>query len=628
LTHSFFCSFYKRLNVSDAFKAFLLLLFVFSQTAHGQNILESGTATLNRTGCTISGGIINITGTGNIQANKAYLNSETTLEEIDMHFGIKINSLDGSGNYAFGIGKNGGLAGTLVKFGGTASGCTISVYRLNGTIQTLVSQIPLPFNLNTGVDYTVRVGKRIRNLLIEIMPDDSSNYFYNDSLSYPTPFFGLLWGSPFIGCETGTIAVSDFILTTPLNLSPRLAVWGDSFIEGSSLPLPEQRYVSLIKDSITYQNVSIMGRGGESSSSINTRFSKESRWFSGSKYALVAIGVNDNSFSTWKTNMEKHIDTLKMHNIVPIIATLSPRADRLPFIAQVNNWIRNVYNGAYVDASLAVSPTGTYWGTGMGMTDSIHPTPAGHQAIYDRITLEAPYIFRDSSVFTIDYMNEVTFENVAESLEYSALSNFTASLPGNLLQIPVIPGENIYFRDTATTPGIHILFDVLAVPKRPAAPTNPIIDQVALTFDWTNNSFFPDVSDYEFSIDSGAIWTTCFQKPISNPGSSFVQLRVRATISSFKSSVLYFDATTVGLEPLAQNNNILVYPNPISDRLVIENISEATRLAIYSAEGLLIKEVLLENEMTVINTGELSAGFYILTLNNRSLNKSFKIVKK
>jgi lysophospholipase L1-like esterase len=606
---------------------YIITSFLLAATsASAQNMLETGIGELSLIGCTSSGSSLNITGTGSMHSNKAYFNSETTLEEMDMLFDVRIVALDSSGNYSFGIGKTASTAGTMVKFHGTPTNSLISVYKLNGTVPTFASQIPIPFNLSPGTDYKIRVGRRVRHLIIEVFPADSSNYFYNDSLTYPTPSWGLLWGKPFIGCEAGSISVSGFLLSTPFNTSPRLAAWGDSFIEGNSLSDPAQRYISLIKDSIGHQNISILGRGGETSTSINSRFPKENLWFSGAKYALVAIGVNDSNFTVWKNNMQKYMDSLKKNNVIPIIATLSPRSDRIPFIIQVNDWIRNDYNGAYIDISKAISPTGTYWTSGMSLVDGIHPSVAGHQAIYDRIKIEAPYIFRDIAAFAIDFFNETTFENVSSNLEYSNTSNFLTANPGNTQQINVVPGETIYFRDTTTTPGIHILYDILPAPERPSPPSNPIVDAGTLSFDWTNNPAFGNVADYEFSIDSGLTWTTCAQKPIINPGSPNVQLRVKATFYSFKSNVLYMDVMT---EVASLNrSNILVYPNPVKDKLTIENVSKDCALHVYAADGRVIKSILLLSGTNIIETSDFPAGLYILAFNDGNTDHRFRILKQ
>lgn len=606
-----------------------LILFatlVIIRLAAQNTILENGINKLNLTGSTIQSGEIHIVGTGNFQTNRASFSSATTLEEIDVIFDVKVLALDANNTFRFAIGKQSSLAGTMVEFTGNNTNSSIQVDRLDNSTITNIQQYVLPFNIIIGTQYTIRIGKRIRNLQIEIT--SGSNYYYNDSLYYPTPFFGLLWGTPFIACKYGEIAISNFTLSTPFNTSPRLAVWGDSFIEGSSLTNYQDRYISLLQDSIGFQNTSIMGRGGETSTSLNSRFPKETQWFKNSKYALLAIGINDNNFTTWKNNILNDIDSLKKNNIIPIIATLTPRSDRLTFLTQVNDWIRNTYNGAYIDISKAVSANETSWLSGYCLTDSVHPSVIGHQSIYDRIKIEAPYLFRNYDTFSIDYINETTLEPVGDSLQYSINSNFITTNIGNNNQIAVVPGTPVYFKDT-TTNNFNTLYEILSIPNRPATPANILTNNTTGAFDWIFNPNYISISNYEYSNDNGINWITCFQKPIISIGSSVVQLRIKATTSNFKSSIQYlYDTNAVGVFAIAKNENIKIYPNPVNDILIIENISEETILRITSSDGRLIKSILLSDAVNTINTDQLANGFYFVSLSNKSFTNNYKIVKK
>jgi lysophospholipase L1-like esterase len=601
---------------------------LFQTLGNAQNILENGIYKLYYVGCGIQNRAIRITGAGNSLSRKAYFNSEIALDEIDMNFKVVVDSLNSAGEFRFGIGKNSGNAGTMVEFKGTDSTTEVLISRLNNNSPILVLQYPLPFKISVGESYNIRVGKRIRNLVIEVASDDGEDHYLNDTLSYPDPFFGCLWGKPFIGCHSGKITVNYFNLETPLNKNARLAVWGDSFVEGNSLENVEDRYVSLIKDSIGYQNISIMGRGGETSNSISSRFWKESKWFENVKYGLIAIGVNDISFPAWKTNMIRYTDSLKKQNIIPIIATLSPRKDRLSFINQTNNWIRNTYEGAYIDISKAISFNDSVWFNGMFLIDTIHPSASGHLAIFERVKLDAPYLFRENKVFTIDYINETTLESVSNSLEYSLSSHFLVSNTGNQIIAPVIPGTTLYFRDTNYVE-TSSLFDILPIPPRPAAPKNAVFDSITITYNWTNNPAFPNISDYEYSSDGGINWVTCVSKPMNTIGLTDIQLRIKATASNFKSSVLQLNS--LGSEIASQDNAsaaLKVYPNPFANKLIIENLTEKTSLTITASDGRIIKSELLIDGISTINTSDLVSGFYILTLENSVLNRKIKILKQ
>lgn len=615
---------------------FISLFFIynvfFSVFAKGQvNVLESGIDKLNLSNCVIQSGAIQIIGNGNFISRRAYFPSETTLDEIDEIFDVKVYRFDVNGLFRIGIGKQSAIAGTLVEFTGNDTSSSVKVYKMNNTTLTFIKKYDLPFIIDTSSVYTIKVGKRVRNLIIEISSDNE--YYYNDSLSYPTPFFGSLWGRPFIACNTGEIEVSNFMLCTPLNISPKVSVWGDSFIEGNSLDEVEDRYVSLIKDSIGYQNISIMGRGGENSSSIVSRFSKETEWFANSKYALLAIGVNDNNFTIWKTNMENHIDTLKKRNIIPIIATLTPRSDRLSFISQANNWIRNNYNGAYVDLNKAISANGVTWDSAMVMTDNIHPTPLGHLKMLERIRLEAPYIFRNSDVITVDYINETTFENIPDSVKYSFNSNFISFNIGSNTTLPLLPETTIYFKDTSNYTFYNSLYDILHVPKRPEAPTNPSTNSSFGFYDWVYNPSFTSITDYEYSLDYGSSWITCFEKPIYNPLLTEVQIRVKATSTNFKGEILQlYDSTILSTSTISVVDEINIFPNPNNGIFNVSNKnnneSKNETIVIYNTLGEIVYTTIINEKKTEIRLTELPSGIYILQMQSKNGVVSKKFVKE
>jgi lysophospholipase L1-like esterase len=608
---------------------FSFLIIFSASLLSAQNMLENGIGRLSFIGCGITGSEIRITGTGNFHANKAYLASETTLEEIDMNFKIRVDSLNAAGQFLYAIGKSSPIAGTMIEISGTDTSSKIVIDKLNSLTPTYVTQYTLPFTIDTGDVYTVRVGKRVRNLVVEIYNSDSTNYFYIDSLAYPTPFWGCLWGTPFIGGNKGSFAVTDFTMTTPFNLSPRLTVWGDSFIEGNSLGDVHDRYIQYLQDSITHDNVTIIGRGGESSVMLASRFPRESRWFKNSKYALLAIGVNDVNFTTWKNNMQNYIDTLKKNDVVPIIVTLTPRSDRLPFIAAVNNWVRTTYNGLYIDVANAVS-SGTTWFPGMVMSDNVHPTVAGHDTIWKRIQIEAPYLFRSDSPYTVDFLNETTMETLGDSVEYSTLSSFASSSVGSFGTIPVVPGEEVFFRDTAAVhPVVNAFSYILLPPRRPAAPTVPVIDMGMGTFDWTYNPLFTNYTDYEYSLDS-VTWLPCVSKPIYSPATADLQLRVKATVSNFKGEILYFDTTgtTTGIAAYDNVNEPAAYPNPFNELIFIKELKEKALLTIYSADGRKVASQQLEEGTNAVSTSQLDAGVYFLNISGEKINSNLKMLKR
>ncbi len=442
-------------------KLLFLLLFLSSIHVIAQQILESGIQTLRLTGCQLKNTSIEITGTGNIINNRASSPSETAVEEIDINVDLSVSSTDTSGSFRFGIGKQATLAGTYIEFKGDGRKSSVIVNRMDGSRLYPVKEYELPFNLKSGKTFKIRVGKRVRQLVVELSAEQG--HFLIDSLEFPSPFFGCLWGVPFIACSAGTLSIFSYSLSTPFVLNPRLLVIGDSFIEANSLEKISDRYISFMKDSIGHENIAILGKAGENSSSVKSRFKTETTWFAGSDYALLALGTNDINLATWKTNMTAYIQELKKKGMIPILTTLCPRDDRNTFIKEANKWIRNEYNGAYIDINKLVATDDVNWLPGTSLPDRIHPSPQSHKTIFYNFAETAPYLFRNKKKYSIDFINETTVENI--SADYSTHADFSSLQSGNKQKIGLIPGNDLFFKDP--DPNKTSIHDILLVPERP-----------------------------------------------------------------------------------------------------------------------------------------------------------------
>lgn len=84
-----------------------------------------------------------------------------------------------------------------------------------------------------------------------------------------------------------------------------------------------------------------------------------------------------------------------------------------------------------------------------------------------------------------------------------------------------------------------------------------------------------------------------------------------------------------GVEDLAPQLTVQVYPNPMSNDLIIEGKTEAgTAYRLFNANGKIVLEGLLENEQTQISVQQLAPGPYTLQLEHgESVLKNFKLVK-
>jgi hypothetical protein len=236
-------------------------------------------------------------------------------------------------------------------------------------------------------------------------------------------------------------------------------------------------------------------------------------------------------------------------------------------------------------------------------------------------------------VYTIDFINERTIENIKATDEYSVNSDLSSMVSGVGLSIPIIPGQSLYFRTMASATGFKSIIQKMVVPERPAAPYNPFVDDVANTFDWANNSDFTNVTDYEYSIDNGLSWQACLLKPINvgniDLSSGILKIRVKTTSDHFRGESLSSNAAftiSTKIDHLKEQG-IQIYPNPVKNLLIINDLTSKAELKIYSLEGKPMMTFHLNNN-NVIDLCNLPNGIYILKIVSNQMCGEAKFVKQ
>jgi hypothetical protein len=199
----------------------------------------------------------------------------------------------------------------------------------------------------------------------------------------------------------------------------------------------------------------------------------------------------------------------------------------------------------------------------------------------------------------------------------------SSAVAGTGTNVALTPGQNLYYRTMSTGVFPASATQTLTVPARPAAPTSPVEDDNSNTFDWTNNSSFNSVADYEFSTDSAKTWATATAKPV-NVGNvdlsvGAVQVRVKASASNSNFSSLALVSTakytlSTGIS-VASFGKVILYPNPVSDNLIIQVDGAIAGIAdIFDFSGKKLATVKLTSNVTVIDMSEYNAGSYLVRI--------------
>ncbi|MFL9843539.1 T9SS type A sorting domain-containing protein [Flavobacterium rhizosphaerae] len=74
--------------------------------------------------------------------------------------------------------------------------------------------------------------------------------------------------------------------------------------------------------------------------------------------------------------------------------------------------------------------------------------------------------------------------------------------------------------------------------------------------------------------------------------------------------------------------NIRIYPNPVKDKVTIENIQDIAGYAVYNVLGSIIQQGTLNTGQNSISFSEFNKGIYLLTITTNSGSKTVKIIKE
>ncbi len=244
----------------------------------------------------------------------------------------------------------------------------------------------------------------------------------------------------------------------------------------------------------------------------------------------------------------------------------------------------------------------------------------------------------EAPIITIDFINEVTNENITSAIEYNYDNDFaTANSTGSGSSLDLIPNEDVYFRYLPTETDLTSYVAILDVVSRPATPTDGVVDDINNTFAWTYTTGYEDINNYEFSTDAGNDWATCTENPLSIGNISLsigdVMVRILATETYFKSESLLSDAPyTIGTNIVDLQNNIITYPNPTNGILHIDftNLEKFENISIQITDIIgktIFEQTELEQNET-IDLANFENGVYIIKIQTAKKIFITRIIKE
>ena len=321
---------------------------------------------------------------------------ETYLEHRKLAIAVHVNAAPTSGDIRFEVGSN----DTTDQFGHSIlriTGQTFQLIQLHSGVETVKFTDTLTdITIEVGGNYVLGFQKET-NYIEYFIYDGTNTYTKRCNKRGDSVNWGMLvlgWGYGYFSALNGDFWVKDCSFSSPYFPICKIALHGDSFVEGSTMVQYglENRYCALLEQAIGAGNMAIYGKGGEAFRAFwFNQFVKENDWFR-APYVFFALGINNSSLGNYLPYAQQAINVCKQNGQTPILVTITPH----PTVSEanltaMNDWIRNS-GEKYVDMNLAVTVPGNQyqWRDGYVLGDLVHPSVAGHKAMFERITIDLP----------------------------------------------------------------------------------------------------------------------------------------------------------------------------------------------------------------------------------------------
>ena len=244
--------------------------------------------------------------------------------------------------------------------------------------------------------------------------EETQRFIYDNTIKYPTgaqsgeptvrsDSLAGLCGKPYFGIKSGDVVYTNFYVSTDYDPQVKGMIIGDSLIGANTLSGAgniHKKYATLLQNDLGRDSFMVIGKGGEAVDSIVNQFAPYDIAAFKPTYLIVALGSNNHSFDEYLGSLNQMLDMLKARHVEPILTTITPirpstTTTNEDVLQAINSWVRGS-GYRYVDIFNAVAEVvngQSVWKSGMVLPDGVHPTVAGHQAIYEAFVRELPEIF-------------------------------------------------------------------------------------------------------------------------------------------------------------------------------------------------------------------------------------------
>lgn len=330
-------------------------------------------------------GSATITGNNTVTGGLFQYPVPVAIENLDILARIKVTT---SG--IFGICRANTTNGTVIAINGN----TVQVRKLNNNVGTNVYTYTLPFSIEAGKEYIVRLFRLDKDVIFSIHNGKDHYIQYVEWLSDKD--FGRNWGNPAVFCQSGSIEVLNAYVRDESFISPLSLIIGHSFVEGRGIVDNLNKRYAVLMNNYTQGRVFIAGKGGDTTTMLLERFDTEIAKVD-SEYVIIDIGLNETNVATYTTNLQSMIAKTKHAGKIPVLCTVTPRVG-YP-VVEMNTFIRNS-GEMFIDFNKALNNgTETVIDTTLVIADGYHPNVLGNAKMLVRILYDLSFLFDTRIVY-------------------------------------------------------------------------------------------------------------------------------------------------------------------------------------------------------------------------------------
>lgn len=350
-------------------------------------------------GFTVNNGL-EASGTGGMGTNITY----SSRSALDRHYGrieVVVNDVASK----FSVGKDQAFRGNLATADLSTNTLYLGIITVDGVEPIYEFSTPITIDINLGDTYSLEF-RNDRNQVSVRFLNISDEQTYDEILrdyEVDDTFAGSKWGAPFAVFFKGDIKITNFSYVSLVNPTPKVMIIGDSFVEGYTMidepggvknTYSDKMYVS------TGNNLIRSARGGNKAQDAVDYIDFEFNHINPT-YTIIALGTNDGDYQEWETAYQRLIIKALDNNSTPVVCTVAPREGSTS-IPQITDYVLNHLSQWYdvidIAASVTLNNARDEWVPEYLSSDGVHPTVAGHQAMYDWIVANNNYLVTDVAV--------------------------------------------------------------------------------------------------------------------------------------------------------------------------------------------------------------------------------------